>query len=153
MKNKRRTILLATIFFGIVLLADTISWYRFPEITFVNGNLDMASNVVIHFAFLGFILGLLLWFKANNMVIVPIAVLLFFIFFINSCAEVYPIETTTEPVDVIVLRRDKNGIKLIVREYKNAKTNRIIQDTVLVKDYFIFREIIESKNGHTTTNR
>lgn len=85
------------------------------------------------------------------MLTIPLGVLLFLIFFINSCAEIHPIDTTTQPNDVAVLKNYENGNKLVVRERINAKTNRVIRDTVLVKDDFIFREIIS--NGNETTNR
>jgi hypothetical protein len=71
--------------------------------------------------------------------------LLSIIFLFNSYAEIFPIDTTTQPVDITTLQLDKNGNKLVIQEFKNVETNEIIQDTVLVKDYFIFRRIINRK--------
>ena len=76
---------------------------------------------------------------------------MFLIFFINSCAEIYPIDTTTKPRDISVLQINSDGSKLIVRERINVKTYEIIKDTALVKDSFIFRRIINPKKQ--TTNR
>jgi len=118
----------------------------FPEMTFVNGSLTIAYRIVGYFTFSFFILGLLLLFNVNRSVTVALGIPLFLFFFINSCSEIYPIDTTTQPVDIGVLQTNENGNKMIARRYKNVKTNRIIQDTVLVKDYFIFRQIIEVKN-------
>lgn len=144
MKDKRRIVFLTTILFGIVMLVDAISWYMFPEIRFVDGNLNIAGRVLVLFSFSSFIFGLLLLFKVNRVAAILAALLLFSVFFINSCAEIYPIETLTEPVDIGVLREENNGTKWVVRKYENAKTHQDIQDTVLVKDFFIFREIIKS---------
>ncbi|MBP6127766.1 hypothetical protein [Flavobacterium sp.] len=76
---------------------------------------------------------------------IPLGVVLFLILFINSCAEIYPIDTTTQPQDISVLQTNEDGSKLVVRERINAKTNGIIRDTVLVKDNFIFRQVIETR--------
>lgn len=54
-----------------------------------------------------------------------------------------PFDTTTEPTDMKMLRSYSDRKKLIIREYQNAKTNAIIHDTVLVKDIFIFRQLLK----------
>jgi len=83
-------------------------------------------------------------FKASKFLTIPLGILLFLIFLINSYAEIYPIDTTTQPRDISILKNYENGSKLIIRERINAKTNNIIQDTVLVKDDYIFRQIISN---------
>jgi hypothetical protein len=152
MMGKNRTILWSTTICGIILLGQITIWEMFPEMTFVNGSLNIAYRIVGYFTFSFCILGLLLLFKANSIVTVPLGILLFLFFFVNSCSEIYPVDTTTEAVDIGVLGTYENGNKLIARRYKNVKTHRIIEDTVLVKDYFIFRQLIEVRSGQATTN-
>ena len=135
---------------GIILLTEISVGHFFPNLTFVDGNMTIANKIIGYFSFSGFILSILIFLKASKMLTIPLGVILFSIFLINSYVDIYPIDTTTQPKDVSVLQICKNGNKLTVREYKNAKTNAIIKDTVLVKDKFIFRQIIETK--HKTTN-
>lgn len=145
MNRNRRRVLIVTMILGIILLTEILVGQFFPNLTFVNGDLTIANRIIGYFAFSGFILSIPVCFKATKILIIPLGVLLFLIFFINSCAEVYPIDTTTQPHDISVLRTNEDGSKLVARERINAKTNGIIRDTVLVKDNFIFRQIIETR--------
>ena len=146
MVNKRRRITLwVTLIFGIVLLIKITFRHFYPNVTFVNGELVICNKIMDYFLFSAFIMGILLFFKTGKTMLTISATFLFCIFFINSCAAIYPIDTTTQPKDSKVLQTRKNGDQLIMRNYKNAKTNRTIYDTVLVHDYGIFREIIEIK--------
>jgi hypothetical protein len=111
----------------------------------VNGNLAIAKRILGYFAFSGFILSTIIFFKATKILTIPLGVLLFLIFFINSCAEIFPFDTTTQPHDIQVLLTNEDSSKLVVRERINAKTNGIIRDTALVMDKFIFRQIIKTK--------
>lgn len=144
MQRQSKTILLSTITLGIILFAEIGIGQYFPSLTFVNGNLTITNRIVGYFAFSGFILSIAMLFNASKMLTVPSGILLFLIFFVNSCGEIYPNDTTTQPRDVSILKTYENGNKLIVRECVNAKTNNIIQDTILAKDYLIFRQIISN---------
>lgn len=130
---------------GLILLTEILVGRFFPNLTFVNGNLTIANRILGYFAFSGFILSIPIFFKVTKILTVPLGVILFLIFFINSCAEIYPIDTTTQPNDISVLQTNEDGSKLVVRERINAKNNGIIRDTTLVKDNFIFRQIIETR--------
>jgi hypothetical protein len=152
MLRQSKTILLTTTIFGIILLTEIAIGQFFPKLTFINGNLTIANRIFSYLTFSIFILSIAILFKANKMLTIPLGILLFLIFIIISYSEIYPIDTTTQPVDISILKTFDNGNKLIVREYKNAKTNQIIQDTVLVKDTFIFRQIIEKKQKKRTAN-
>lgn len=143
MKQKRKATLIVSITLGVILLIEILVGHFFPNLTFVSGNLTIANRILGYFAFSGFILSIPFLFKATKALTIPLGVILFLIFFINSCAEIYPIDTTTQPQDISVLQTNEDGSKLIVRERINAKTNGIIRDTVLVKDNFIFRQIIK----------
>jgi len=149
MKKQNFTKILLTLLFGIILLAEITVGHFFPNLTFVNGNLTIANRVVAYLSFSSFILCIPILFKASKMLTIPLGLILFLIFFVNSCAEIYPIDTTTQPKDISILKTYENGNKLIVRERINAKTNNIIQDTVLVKDNFLFRQIISKRNKAT----
>jgi hypothetical protein len=145
MKQKRKAILIISITLGLILLTEILVGQFFPNLTFVNGDLTIANIILGYFAFSGFILSIPLFFKATKILTIPLGVTLFLIFFINSCAEIYPIDTTTQPHDISVLQTNEDGSKLVVRERINAKTNGIIRDTTLVKDNSIFRQIIETR--------
>ena len=136
-----------TIIWGIVLLTEILSGYFFSNITFINGSLTITNRFIGYFAFSAFALYLLLLFKMNRVIVILSSVLLSVIFLINSYTEIFPIETTTQPVYISTLQIDKDGNKLIVQEFMNAETNEIIRDTVLVKDYFILRRIINRKSN------
>ena len=130
---------------GLILLTEILVGRFFPNLTFINGNLTIANRILGYFAFSGFILSIPIFFKATKILTIPLGVILFLIFFINSCAEIYPIDTTTQPNDISVLQTNEDGSKLVVRERINVKTDGIIRDTTLVKDNFIFRQIIETR--------
>ncbi len=151
MRKKTRLILSLTIISGIILLKEIMIDHFFPDLTFINGTLTITNRIVDDFAFSIFILSIPLLFNVRKILTIPLGVVLFSFFFVNSCAEIYPFDTTTEPVDVSILKTYDSGSKLIIREYKNVKTNEIIHDTVLVKDNFIFRQIIDETQK--TTNR
>ncbi|MFC4816725.1 MULTISPECIES: hypothetical protein [unclassified Flavobacterium] len=145
MKQNSKAILIISITLGLILLVEILVGEFFPNLTFVKGNLTIANRILGYFAFSGFILSIPIFFKATKIVTIPLGVILFLIFFINSCAAIYPIDTTTQPQDISVLQTNEDGSKLIVRERINAKTNRSIRDTTLVKDNFIFRQVIEPR--------
>jgi len=143
MSKKNRPILLTAIISGIISFIEITSRYFFPEWTFVNNGWVIACNIIGYFAFGTFVLSICLFFNAGKIIAIPLGLLLFLICFIESCSELFPIDTVTHPVDVATLRTDQHGNKLIIQQKRNAKTNYIIQDTVWVKDYFIFRKIIQ----------
>lgn len=145
MKKNKIRILIVTIVLGVILLTEILVEQFFPNLTFVSGNLNIANRILGYFAFSGFLLSILLNFKGTKLVTFFLGVLLLLIFFINSCAEIYPIDTTTQPKDISVLKIYEDSSKLVIRERINSKTNRIIRDTVLVKDNYIFRQIIKNE--------
>lgn len=145
MKHKRKATLIISITLGLILLTEILVGQFFSNLTFVNVNLTIANRIICYFSFSGFILYIPIFFKVTKTLTIPLGVILLLLFFINSYAEIFPIDTTTQPKDIVVLQTNKDGSKLIVRELINAKTNGIIRDTALVKDNFIFRELIKSK--------
>lgn len=148
MKKNKIGILIVTIVLGVILLTEILVEQFFPNITFVSGNLNIANRILGYFAFSGFLLSILLYFKGTKLVTFFLGVLLLLIFFINSCAEIYPIDTTTQPKDISVLKIYEDSSKLVIRERINSKTNRIIRDTVLVKDNYIFRQFIKNEKSN-----
>ena len=144
-------ILLVTIMLVIILFAEIIIGLFFPNLTFVTGSLTIANRVLGYFAFSGAILFTFILFKTRKGFTIPLGFLLFLIFFINSCSEIFPIDTTTQPKDIMILQTNKDGTKLVLRERINVKTKGIIQDTSLVRDNLIFRQVI--KNTYKTTNK
>ena len=129
------------ILFGIILLIEFLFHQLFPDWEFINGVLTISNKLLLYYSILTMLFCLARFFKVNK-VLTSIMGSLFFIYLILvTITEIYPMDTTTEPVDIKTLRIENDKRKLIVRQYENAKTNRIIHDTVLVKDIFIFRRI------------
>lgn len=148
----RKSVLIITIALGIILLTEILVILFFPNLTFVNSTLIIVNRILTYLSFSGFILSILTYFKSTKFLLFPVGILLFLCFVINSCAEVYPIDTTTKPYDISILHTNEDGSKLIIRERINVKTNKSLRDTVLVIDKFVFRQIIKYKK-HSTTRR
>jgi len=134
--NKRLTYIL-----GILLLIEILCGQFIPKLTFISGEFTITNRIIGYFTFSSFVISLLFLLKAKKWLTIFVGIILSIFFIVNTLAEIYPIDSTTEPIDITVLHIDLKGRKTIVREYINIKTNRTIQDTVLVKDIFIFRYI------------
>lgn len=143
MRNKGLTFI-----FGILLLIEFICGQFVPKLTFISGEFTIMNRIIGYLFFSGFIISLLLLVKVKKRVTISVGIILSIIVIINSLAEIHPIDTTTEPVDIAILHTDLRGRKTIVRNYINVKTNKTIQDTALVKDILIFRYIY----GYTKSN-
>ena len=138
-RMKQKITLILSIASGFILLSVFLVGHIFPDLTFVHRSLTIASRMLGYIVFSVFILSILIYFKASGFLTIPLGVILFLMFFINSCAEIYPVDTTRQARDISVLQTNKDGSKLIVRERINVKTNEVVRDTALVKDNFIFR--------------
>ena len=140
MSNKyNKKVLLLTILFAVILIIEFLFQKIFPGWSFKTGPLIVGNKILSYISFLGLIYCLILFFKPVFEIKVVIGILFTLLLGVLSCTEIYPIDTTTQPVDVETIQVYPNGKKLVVRQYKNAKTNREIQDTVLIKDVFLFR--------------
>lgn len=148
MKLRRRRTLMVTTILGIILFTEVlVGQILFPNLTFINGNWTITNRIVGYLTFSGFIFLFVTLFNSSKMLLIPLGIILFIIFFVNSCAEIYPLDTTTQPKDIAVIQRGEDRRKLIVRERMNVKTNTIINDTVWVQDNFIFRQILIPKDN------
>src|SRR5688572_24673891 len=127
---------------AVIILLEILLSVFFPEWSVRNGNLHLASQIVFAGAICGIIVAGIFLTNALQGIKWAIAVIAVLITLVSSYLTVYPIDTTTEPYDKSILKQFPNGSKLVAREYKNAKTTREIRDTVLVKDFFIFRKIL-----------
>lgn len=130
-----------TFVFGIILLIEIFCGQFVPELTFINGTLRITNRIIGYLSFTGFLFFLLLLLKVNKEITIFVGLILLVFLVINSIGEIHPIDTTTEFIDIATLNTGKDGKKTIVRECFNVKTNGIIRDTLLVKDFFIFRYI------------
>lgn len=141
MVNNKRIERSLLILFSIILLIEFLFSQAFPVWDFKSTTLVTINRIATYLSFFGFIYFLLLTFKMTSWlkhIAGPLFIIAFGVF---SCSEIYPIDTTTKPEDVAILQILDNGRKKVIREYQNSKTNRLIRDTVLVKDVFIFRHI------------
>ena len=132
-----------TILFSCIVILYIGKCELLPNWAFTRGGLNITSKIIFEFSFLAMLLCIALLVKVNKYIIISISVIFTFAFIIMAWGEIYPIDTTTEPVDTYTIATDSKGQRLIIREYENAKTGSIIYDTVKVHDYFIFRKFVD----------
>lgn len=99
------------------------------------------NNVILYLSFFGLIFSALFTIKPKSSLIKALGFVFLIAFLLLTYLEFNPIDTTTKPIDLATIKIGTSGKKLTVRQYKNAKTNRNILDTVLVNDQYIFRRI------------
>ncbi len=127
-----------TILFCLILLLEIIYGQFFPSWNFNIGSLNILNRIVTYFSFFAIILSATFTFKTQWLTIY-VGIFLFIMFMVSTLITIYPIDTHSEPYDIATLGKYADGKKLIVREYKSSKTNRVIHDTLLVKDIGVFR--------------
>lgn len=132
------------IFLGFVIITS-IKTYFFSEWTFTN-RLYYNLFWAIHFSsfVLSFFSLLIIFSKQTRSKIfcsVITIIISFFIFYL----QFNPIDTNKYPIDKKVITKNGNE-KIVVREMNKGKSNEIINDTVKVKDIFIFRRITAEKD-------
>lgn len=138
-----KTVLRLTILSAIILLLEITFSSLFPHWTFKTGALIICNKLIIYLSIFGLIICSLLLFRAASWLTSSLGVIFLIFLGLLSYSEFYPIDTTTEPVDIKTVQTYTDGKKLVARQYENAKTNVIIEDTVLVEDVFIFRRIYD----------
>jgi hypothetical protein len=60
----------------------------------------------------------------------------------NSYINIKPIDSASPGRDVLVLRKE-GDLKQVVQQSFNYKSNRVYYDTLFIKDYYIFRKIMQ----------
>lgn len=130
--------------FLFILLIEIITEYILPDWIFISGFLTIANRIVMFFSFFALLLCIVSFLKLNKLIVYSLGVFFVIFFCLISLGEIYPSDTTTEPIDIVTLQTNVNGKKIVVRKYKNIQTDLIIYDTIIVKDYFIFRKIFPS---------
>lgn len=140
-RSFRRWKLVALLSFIIILLADFCLQRIIPEWTFVYDYLVIVYNIIVYCSFFGLLFCIILLFRANVFVTALFGSMLGVILLLSIYLEIYPLDTSTKPRDVLVLTKYNNGQKLVVRKMQNAKTLAEISDTVLVDDFWIFRRV------------
>ncbi len=129
--------------FLIFFLIEIAFQLFFPNWTFINGTLSTLNKLAINFGFLTLILCFTILMKAQRALTISLGVFFFVFFCLLSWTEFHANDTTTDPIDIAIIHKESDGKKLVIREYKNIKTNRTIYDTVLVRDRFILRQFFE----------
>ncbi len=130
-----------TLFFGIISITEFIFFNCFQTWTFNQNFLILSNQLFSTFSNCSFIFCLFLIFIKNKFILYSVGVLLVLFFLFNTILTINPIDTTTLPIDINTIEKLGTDKKRIIREYKNAKTNEKIIDTVIVKDIYIFRKI------------
>jgi len=129
------------IFLGIVIITS-IKIHLFSEWTFTN-RLYYNLFWAIHYSsfvlcFFNFLIIFLTQTQSKIFCGAAAIIISYFIFHI----QFNPIDTNKYPVDKKVLSENRNE-KIIVREKNKGTSKEIVNDTVKVKDIFIFRKIIK----------
>jgi hypothetical protein len=132
-----------TILFAGVLLIEFLFVTFYPSWTFTKGSFIIANNIISYLSFFGLIFFAVFTFRPKSLTTIALGVVELFLFSVVTFIEINPIDTTTEPIDIKTIVAQTDGKKIIVRQYKNAKTNTEIIDTVTVKDNYIFRRIFK----------
>lgn len=143
MKQFNKTVLWVTILSAIILLLEITFSSLFHHWTFKKGTLIICNKLIIYLSIFALIICSLLLFRASFWLTIFLGIIFLIFFGVLSFSEIYPIDTTTEIVDIKTIQTYTDGKKLVVRQYENAKTNAVIKDTVLVKDIFIFRQVFD----------
>jgi hypothetical protein len=127
--------------FLFIILTEIITEYFLPDWIFISGFLTIANRIVMFFSFFALLFCIVLRLKLHKCIVYPLGIFLIIFFCLIALGEIYPRDTTTEPIDILTIHTNVNGKKMVVRKYKNIETDLIIYDTIVVKDYFIFRKI------------
>ncbi|WP_420149826.1 hypothetical protein [Spirosoma sp.] len=136
--------ILAIIFAAIVIGEELFAEYG-RDITFINGELVRINRFIGITAHVGLPYCIFLLLVKNKLLAHVIPIVLFVPFgLLFVWLELVLIDTTTHPVDIVMLNSDKEGRKLIIRQSLRLKTDSIERDTVWVKDTFIFRKVYSS---------
>ena len=142
-RQYNKTVLRVTILSAIILLLEITFSSMFLHWTLKKGTLIIFNKLIIYLSIFALIICSLLLFRAASWLTIPLGIIFLIFFGVLSCSEIYPIDTTTEIVDIKTIQTYTDGKKLVSRQYENAKTNAVIKDTVLVKDIFIFRQVFD----------
>lgn len=132
-----------TIICVFILTFEFIFKTYFIGWTFNKSYFVQTNKILETFAFFGFFYFALYTFRPKSILTKIVGIVSAIIFMLLAFFEINPIDTTTHPLDIAILEKCPNETKLISRQYENAKTSRQINDTVLVRDVFIFRKIIK----------
>lgn len=133
-----------SIAFSVFLIIEFVTIYTLPNLTFQNGFLVTINKLLTYFSIFGLILCAMSLFKVGEFLRYSFGVIFLILLGAIAYLEFNPIDTTTQSVDVKILESYNDGSKLIVRQYKNAKTNGKTQDTIRVKDTWIFRSVYQT---------
>jgi phosphate starvation-inducible membrane PsiE len=144
-RPKNKAALRIAILLAIFLIIEFSVSLFLGDWTFTKGSWVIINNIICYFFFFGLLYCVILFYRPVAQAAIPIAVFFILICGALSFLEIFPIDTTTQPADVSILQSYPGGKKLVIRQYKNAKTNEKIQDTVLVKDVLIFRRLYHQK--------
>lgn len=125
--------------FSIILLIEIV--FHQTEWNFINASITSSNIIITSFSFFGILYCLILLLRPSNSVAIFLALIFLLVTSFISLLLIYPLDSTSQPVDITILHTNSDGKKLIVREKINLKHNYPIRDTILVKDIFIFRQI------------
>jgi hypothetical protein len=137
--NKNNTFKITGYLFLVLLGISYLLMYLFRNWS-LNKSLYFNLFWSIHFCLF---IGVIVFFIIHKIQILkPLCIVLMLaIWSIIFYFQFNPIDTYTYPDDIKTLS-EKDSKKVVVREYKNAVTNRKIIDTVTVIDKFIFRQVL-----------
>lgn len=142
-KQFNKTGLYLTLLFAVILLIEFLASTFYKGWTFNKGSFVIANKIILYLSFFGLIFFIAFTFRPKSVGTIALGIITLLLFSILAFFEINPIDTTTEPVDIKTIATQPDGKKVVLRQYKNSKTNAEIIDTVLVNDVFLFRRIFK----------
>ncbi len=127
--------------FLFILILEFILNRAYPTWTFRTPSLVIGNKVITYFAFFGLIFCTMILVRAPRLLNIFFGIVMFLLFCVASCATIFPVDTTSQPKDKVLLSSYADGRKKIIREFRNARAGAPVYDTVLVKDILIFRRL------------
>jgi hypothetical protein len=132
-----------TVLFALIVAAEVISAKVFYNWTFINPGLSIANRIFSYFSFFSLLFCGVLLIRVKRGATLPLGLVFLGLFALLTYGEIKPIDSQTNPIDIATLQTFPDGKKLVIRQYKNMKTNSLVLDTVLVKDVSVFRGLYE----------
>ena len=110
--------------------------------TFSYYELRVASIIITPFLYFS-LLPLLFYVRYREpKMVIGLGITCFLFASCNSYINIKPIDSHSPGRDILVLRKD-GDVKQVVQQNFSYKQNRVQYDTLFVKDYFIFRRIMQ----------
>lgn len=135
-------------YFLIIPIVATVINVFYPDFNFKNPEVGIKFELIIIAQLLIFVIFSILTFKLNNLIVKTVLVILSVINLYVSIMYFVVVtgfnDAETRKIHKILNVNDDNS-KVIVYSYNNWKTNKLLFDTCIVEDYWIFEKRVKLK--------